>query len=167
MPRRGDPIREWREGYARRWLYIDYKPLSDAPFRASVEPIFDEPIFDDLRIARTTLSPGVTFRDEELVKDGENSFALLTSCSKDLVITHHGRDLRLGRGDATLLHLCITGSVGSRQEFSYIPLIIPHAELEARVVHVSDAVMQRLPQRSEAMQLMRAYIRALERGRLN
>jgi hypothetical protein len=69
-------IREWREQYARRILNIDFKPLSDSPFRASVVPIFD-----DLRIMRTAINPGVTFRDEELVRDGDDSYWLMIAQS--------------------------------------------------------------------------------------
>src|SRR5206468_1684878 len=105
-----DPIREWREQYARRWLSIDFEPLSDAPFRASVESIFD-----DLRVVRVVLSPGVTFRDEELVKDGQDAFGLMISESRSLDITHRGDDLRLGHGEATLMHVCAPGTVASRQ----------------------------------------------------
>jgi AraC-like DNA-binding protein len=154
-----DPIREWREGVARRWLNIDFLPLSDAPFRAFVKPIFEDP-----RIAHFGHSPGVTFRDEDLVKDGDNSFSLLISQSRNLDVMHQGRDLRLGPGDATLLHVCRTGSVGSRQDIRYIALMIPPPELAARSAHLDDAVMQRLPRRTEALQLLRAYLRALERG---
>ena len=60
-----DPIRKWRDEYARRVLNLDFKPLSDGSFRATVEPIFQ-------RIVRTTHSPGVTFRGEALVKDGDD-----------------------------------------------------------------------------------------------
>jgi AraC-like DNA-binding protein len=155
-----DPIREWREGFARRWLNIDFLSLSDAPFRAFVKPIFE-----DLRIAHFGLSPGVTFRDEDLVKDGDNSFSLLISQSRNLDVIHQGRDLRLGPGDATFLHVCRTGSVGSRQDIRYIAVMIPPPELAARSAHLDDAVMQRLPRRTEALQLLRAYFRALERGR--
>jgi hypothetical protein len=102
-----DPIREWREQHARRVTNLDFEPLSDAPFRASFELIFDHP-----RIVRAAFSPGLTFRDEETVKDGDDAFSLLTSLSSKLDVSHQGRDLRLGRGDATLLHMCKTGSVG-------------------------------------------------------
>jgi AraC-like DNA-binding protein len=155
-----DPIREWREGFARRWLSIDFRPLSDAPFRASVKPIFE-----DLRIARVVLSPGVTFRDEDLVKDGDNAFSLCISQSKNLNVTHQGRELQLAHGDATLLHVCTTGSVGSREEIRYIAVMIPPPELAARSAHRDNAVMQRLPRRTEALQLLRAYLGALEKGR--
>jgi AraC-like DNA-binding protein len=159
---RFDPIRAWREQYARRCLNIDFEPLSDAPFHASFEPIFE-----DLRIARTKLTPGVTFRDEDLVKDGDDAFSLMISQSRNLEVTHQARDLRLVYGDATLLHVCATGRVGSHQSFGYLTVLIPQPELETRGSRLGDAVMQRLPRRSEALQLLRGYIRSLEKSRLN
>ena len=154
-----DPIREWREQYARHRLGIDFKPLSDGPFTAIFQPISEE-----LRIVRNVLSPGVNFRDTELVKDGNDSFALLITQSKNIHITHQGRDLHLSRGDATLLHVCATGSVGSPETFGYISALIPFAELVASVPRFDEAITRRIPQRSEALQLLRTYIRAVEKG---
>jgi hypothetical protein len=51
-----DPIREWREQYARHHLRVDFEPLLGSTFRASVMSIFPE-----LRIVRATLSPVFSF----------------------------------------------------------------------------------------------------------
>ncbi|NRP75670.1 HTH-type transcriptional activator RhaS [Ensifer psoraleae] len=162
MAAKRDPIHRWREEYARRWLSIDFTPLSDTPFRVSVEPIFD-----DLRIARTSFSPGITFRDKELVKDGDNAFSLLISPTRNLEIKHRGRELRLGIGDATPLHVSDTGTVGSGEDFAFISVLIPCLELEDRVAHPDDAVMRRLPRNSEVLRLLRHYIRSLETSHFN
>lgn len=74
-----DPIREWHEQHARRVTNLDFEPLSNAPFRASFELIFDDP-----RIVRAAFSPGLTFRDQQLVKDGDDAFSLVTSLSNKL-----------------------------------------------------------------------------------
>src|SRR5690349_733069 len=39
-----------------------------------------------------------------------------------------------------------------------------HAELLERVTHVDDLVVQRVPRRADVSQLLRGYIRSLERG---
>jgi len=161
MAAQSDQIREWREQYARRWLSIDFEPLTDAPFRALVEPVFEDP-----RIVRLGLSPGYSFRDDDLVRDGNEAFSLMFSLSRSLDITHHRHELRLGRGDATLLHVCETGAVGSRQDFGCMTVLIPQSEFETRVARPDDAVMRHLPRRSEALQLLRAYLRSIERNRL-
>lgn len=161
MSAQRDLVREWCELYARRCLRIDFEPLPDVPFRASVQPIFEE-----LRVVRSRLSAGRSLRDEELVKDGDDSLSLLISLSRDICIDHQGREQRLGVGDATLLHVCATGSVGSRQDFEFIPILIPYPELVERGVRLDDAVMQRMPRRSEALQLLRSYVLTLEKGRI-
>ena len=156
-----DPVREWREQIARHLLGLDFKPLSDAPFKATVQPIFE-----DLRIVRAAFSPGITLRDAELIKrDPDISFAVLIAQSGNIFVKHHGRDLQLGCGDATLLHSRATGDVGSPEEFSYMPVLIPHAELATRVPRFDQAIARRIPRQSEALQLLRVYIRALKNGR--
>jgi AraC-like DNA-binding protein len=154
-----DPLPEWREQVGRLVLRLDFKPLSDVPFAASVNPIFEEP-----RIVRTVLSPGIVFRDADLVKDGNDSFALLIGRSKNIFITHQDRDLRLGRGDATLLHNCAIGTVGSAEELDFVPVMIPYADLAARAACFENAIARKLPRQSEALQLLRAYVSALEKG---
>jgi AraC-like DNA-binding protein len=155
-----DPVREWREQIARHLLGLDFKPLSDAPFKATVQPIFQ-----DLRIVRAAFSPGITFRDADLIKkDPDSSFAVLIAQSGNIFVKHHGRDLQLDCGEATLLHSCATGDVGSPEEFSYMPVLIPHAEL-ATVARFDEAIARRIPRQSEALQLLRVYIRALKNGR--
>ena len=108
-----DKLREWRSQVAREMLDIDFEPLSDAPFLATVNPLFEGSV-------RLRHSPGRTFRDEELVRDGRNHFALILSESDNLDVVHRHRDLRRGRGDGTLMHVCETGSIGSRGNVQYL-----------------------------------------------
>jgi AraC-like DNA-binding protein len=135
---------------------IDFKPVPGVRFHASVVPI--------LHGMRTTLSAGFTFRDEELVKDGaSDAFSLVISRANRLEVAQLGHDVRLGRGDATLLQVCETGHVGSAEDFEFIAQLIPHAEIAARGVCLDGAVMQRLPARTEALQLLRSCIRSVEK----
>jgi len=154
-------IREWREQYARRVARIDFEPLGDAPFRTSFRMIFE-----DLRMVREALSPGLTFRDNELVKDGDDTFSLVIAQSRGLDFAHQGRELWIGRDEATLLRLSEIGSAGSRYAFGYVTVLIPPAELAARGTCPDGTIMRRVPRQSESLQLLRAYIRTLERGRL-
>jgi AmiR/NasT family two-component response regulator len=63
MAMQRDPVREWREQYARCCLRVDFEPLPGTTFHASVKPIFP-----DLGIIRTASSPGFVFRDEDLLR---------------------------------------------------------------------------------------------------
>jgi len=116
---------------------------------------------------RLTLSPGLSFRDDELVKDGEDAFGLIISRSRNLEITHQGHDLKLCQGDATLLHVCKTGTVGSRQDFGLLSVLVPGQQLMARCAGRDCAVMQRVPRVSESLQLLRGYLCTLEKHPLN
>jgi hypothetical protein len=74
-----DPIREWREQYARRYLRVDFESLAGTPFHASVKPTFPE-----LRIIRARISPGFLFRDEDLLRDGDGSVGFIVAQSGEL-----------------------------------------------------------------------------------
>jgi AraC-like DNA-binding protein len=156
-----DPIREWREQYARRYLRVDFEPLSGSAFHASVKPIFPE-----LRIVRMTLSPGFLFRDYDLLRDGDDRIGFVVAQSGELTARHLGREILLTPGDATLMMMGATGGVGWCESSTLFDMLIPPAEWETRGVRPEDVLMQRLWGKSDAMQLLRRYIRCLERSGL-
>jgi len=127
-----------------------------------VKPIFEEP-----RVVRTRLSPGFVFRDEDLVRDGDDKFGFLISQARGLDAAHDGREVWLGYGDATMMQASRPGSAGARESFGFVEVMVPPADWEARSARPSDAIMRRLPRRSEALQLLQGYIRSLEKSRLN
>jgi AraC-binding-like domain len=118
-----DPIREWREQYARRILRVDFEPSPDSAFHASVKPIFRE-----LRVVRAALSPGFLFRDEDLLRDGDDSFGFVVAQSREITARHLGREVRLAPGDATVMTMGATGGVGWRESFALLDMLIPRAE---------------------------------------
>src|SRR5262245_1368138 len=164
VARERDPVREWREHYARSCLNLDFKPLTDAPFHAAVVPIL--PVFQELRIVRTALSPGAVFRDDELVRDGDDNFGFLISQSRELDAVHQGHEVQLGLGDATMMQASATGSLGSHESFGFIEVMIPPVEWDVRGARPHNALMRRLSRVSDGMKLLRAYIRSLETMKL-
>lgn len=156
-----DSIREWREQYGRYCLDVDFEPLNSASFHASITPICEKP-----PIVRTAISPGFAFRDADLVLDGDSNLRFLISQSRDLDITHEGRDVRLGLGDATVMQASEPGRIGSHKSFGFLEVMVPPAEWDARGACSGAALMQRLSGKSEAVRLLRGYIRSLERMRL-
>src|SRR5262245_45650293 len=111
-------INDWREQYARQVARIDFKPLADVPFRTSFKMIFEE-----LRMVREALTPGLTFRDAELVRDGNDNFLLMIGQSRQLDFAQQGREISVGRDEATLLRASEIGSAGSRHPFGYITVM--------------------------------------------
>jgi AraC-like DNA-binding protein len=152
----GDPIREWREQYARSCLRVDFEPLPGSTFHASVKPILPE-----LRIVKAALSPGFLFRDEDLLRDGDDSIGFVVAQSRELTATHLGREIRLAPGDATMMLMSATGGVGWRESSVLFDMLIPPAEWEARGARPEDGLMQRLWGKSEVVRLLRGYIRSL------
>ncbi len=153
-------IHEWREQYARCMLKLDFEPVPDTLLQVSTKPIFD-----DIRIAQSSFSPGFTIRDAELIKDGDDSFALLISQSKRIDV-RKWRSFQLGCGDAALMRISDPGLLGSAESFKYVAMLVPFTELQARVADVGTMVAERVPRSSEALQLLHAYIRTIEKGRL-
>ena len=154
-----DTIREWREQYARCCLNVNFEPLPGTTVHASVKPIFS-----DLGIVRTACSPGFIFRDEDLLQDGESGFGFIIAQSQELTVRASGHEVRLGPGDATLIPADAIGGVASRESYSFFDNLIPLAEWEARGARPEDGVLQSLWGKSDAMQLLRRYIRSLERS---
>lgn len=158
MAVRSDPVREWREQYARYCHHLDFAPMANAPFHHSVKPIFSAP-----RIIRTTLSPGFIFRDADLVRDGDDGVSLVIAQSAKLDIAHRGREVRLRRGEATVLQADAPGRCGAREGFVVSEIMVPPAEWEIRGGRPGDALMQPIRRNSDALRLLRGYIRSVER----
>jgi hypothetical protein len=91
-------------------LKIDFEPLPDSTFHASVKPIIPEP-----RIIRATLSSGFLFRDEDLLRDGDDSIGFVRAQTRELTAGHLGREVRLAPGDATMMLMGATGGVSWRE----------------------------------------------------
>lgn len=159
MTAKRDPIREWREEYARCMLQLDFEPVPDTRFHASTEPLVD-----GLRIVRSSFSPGFTYRDAELARKGDDSFALLISRSRNISVKKW-RHFELGQGDGALMRISDPGALGSTESFRYVAMMIPFRELQARLANVDGLVAERISKTSEGMQLLRGYIRALSTGR--
>jgi AraC-like DNA-binding protein len=161
MAMQRDPVREWREQYARCCLNVDFEPLPGTTFHASVKPIFPE-----LRIIRTASSPGFVFRDEDLLRDGNDSFELIVAQSPELNVAHQGSEIRLGPGDATIMQASATGRVGSRERFGFLEVLVSSAEWDTRGSRADDALMQHIDSNSDVLKLLRGYIKSLERSAL-
>lgn len=59
--------------------------------------------------------------------------------------------------------MCKTGTFGSREEFGYLNVLVRPSEIEARGARLDGAVMRCLSRHSDSVQLLRGYIRSLER----
>ncbi len=152
-------IRDWRAWFGREMFNLDFEPVSDAPFRASLNPFLD-----GMRIVKADFSPGLTIRSKELSGDGDADYGLLIARSKHLHAAQRGRDVALKAGEATLLRVSDPGSVGAQEQFGFITLMMPFADLEARARGIGNLVARRIHRRSEGLDLLRSYVRSAERN---
>src|SRR5262249_51453878 len=131
-----DPFREWQEQYSRSGTRCSFKPETDAPFYSSVESVCNSP-----RIVRSTLSPGLIFRDKKMVRDGDDNVSLVVSLGRALTINHRKREARLARNEATIMQADAPGSAGTRQRFAVLEVSIAQREWESRNARPGDVLM--------------------------
>jgi AraC-like DNA-binding protein len=151
-----DPLREWQERYSRSGTRLGFKPETDAPFCSSVESICNSP-----RIVRSTLSPGLLFRDRKMVRDGDDNVSLVVSLGRALSVRHRKREACLARNEAIIFQADAPGSAGTRQRLSVLEVSIAQREWEARNTRPGDMLMNVINRNSQTLSLLLGYIRVL------
>lgn len=151
-----DPIREWQERYSRCGTQVGFKPETDVPFYSSVESICNSP-----RIARSTLSPGLLFRDTKMVRDGDDNVSLVVSLGRALSISHRKREACLARNEAIIMQADASGSIGTRSQFAVLEVSIAQREWDSRNTRPGDVLMNVINRNSQTLALLLGYIRAL------
>lgn len=156
MPHDVQPLKVWREEVARAVLALDFKPLGDAPFHAETTPLLAS---KSVQVLRWRHTPGHTFRDEALVKDGLSAYALVVPERSIEYAQRHGSG-RLRAGEATLLNTAEPGSLGSPSPSCYVALVVPDvAEIDGGLVE--PLLGKTWPRTLPALRLLRAYLSAL------
>lgn len=161
MVARRDPIQTWRDRIGRSLLNLDFKVISDAPFHTTFKPLNV-----GLRAAQQTFSPGFTFRDNELVKDGDDAISLIICQSKQMDVVQGEHKVRLRRGEALLLPHDAPGMLGAESDHKFIAVSIPRADLLARDSRINDRVLLRAPRQSEILLLLQDYLEAIGKRQL-
>jgi len=157
MPR--DPFREWRESYARYGTDLAFKPDKGSRFWSAVQPVCASP-----RVVRTRLSPGLVFRDRRMVNDGNDNINLAVSFESDLNLHQAGRDVCLGRHEATIMLADEPGTAATRREFNVLEISMSRTDWRARGANPGDALLKAVDRRSESLRLLTSYIAALAKA---
>ena len=150
-------LRTWREEYARQMIRLDFEPIPDTRFIVAMQPVVP-----GMRMLRSAFSPGFTLRDDDLIKDGDDSIGIVISRSNRIDVVKK-QEFQLRQGDAAMLRVDEAGRLGSVESFQYVALMVPAIELKHRGV---DSESERfLSRKFEGLQLLRSYISALEKQR--
>ena len=150
-----DPLREWQERYSRSGTRLGFKPETDERFFSSVQSIGDSP-----RIVRSTLSPGLLFRDRKMMGDRDDNVSLVVSLGRSLSITHRKREACLARNEAILFQADAPGSAGTRQRFAVLEVSTAQREWESRNARPGD-VLARVIHCNQSLALLVGYIRSV------
>jgi AraC-like DNA-binding protein len=152
---RRDPASDWQERYACYGTQLAFRPVDNTRIASSVQPICNVP-----RIVRTSLSPGLVWRDRGMVRDGNDNINLAVSFENDLNLRQHGREISLRRNQATIMQADAPGAAGTRRQFKVLEVSIPQPEWRLRS-SADLALMQVIDRNSESLKLLLGYLGAL------
>ena len=150
----------WREQIGRRLINLDFEPSPRERFRALIEPLFHH---DGLRVTRSRISAGVTFRDKSMVGDGEYTRSLLFADHGRLTVTHQGREITLRQGEATVVENWMPGRVGSDTTFAFAAVVLPVADGNSSCPGLDRVLGKPIWRNDGTLKLIRDYIRILRR----
>lgn len=151
-----DPLGEWQERYSRNGTRLGFKPETDAPFFSSIQSICDLP-----RIVRSTLSPGLLFRDRKMTGDGDDNVSLVVCLGRAHTIGHRKRDACLARREAILFQADAPGRAGTKQQFAVLEISTAQREWELRNKRPGDVLMKVINRDSQTLALLLGYVRTL------
>ena len=149
---------EWQESYACYGTELAFKPEANTRVSSSVQPVCLSP-----RVVRTALSPGLVFRDSGMVRDGNDNINLAVSFEHGLDLCQHGREICLGRNEATIMQADAPGTAATRRQFKVLEVSIPQPEWRMRAPHPGDALMKVISGHSESLKLLVGYVGVLSK----
>jgi AraC-like DNA-binding protein len=156
LPER-DRLAVWREVIGRQVVRLDIEPISDRPLDSEVYLR----VLPGLSLMSGTISDHRVARTRELITDANDDLRLEVRCTGGESIVQGGREVVLGRGDATLVSCAeLMTAVQSRGRF--LGLHLPRAALAALVPNVEDAAISRIPRDTQALRLLVSYVGVLQ-----
>ena len=145
----------WRESFVRGIVHADIEPLSIAPFHADAT-------LRASRGLRTLALKGSSMRFQRLkasLADGDDSIGLIVCSPNRSQLSQRGREIELCSGDAlAILH-------SEPATVTYVDgllfgLAVPRDALAQRVADIESLAMRLIPQRTEALRLLMAYLKS-------
>ena len=151
-------IGTWREEICRHLLTLDFEPAADRQFRGSLSALLDA---NGVRISQIGHTPGHAHRDRRLARDGTDTVAFLLASGGAMHVSHSGREVQLGPGQATLLRNWEPGRVALTRQVNYTAVLIPNSALRSDAI---DALIARRLPGATALNLMKSYVSSLRTG---
>jgi AraC-like DNA-binding protein len=150
-----ESLSTWRDVFGRRAVRIDVEPLSDVPFRAEARLR----VLPGLRIIGCVTTPVRNRRTRAMAADGDDGFGLFVNLGECAGASQRGREATLRAGDAMLISH--EPSIVMPSPAGHLGVIVPRVALASRVRNPDDSILRRIPRRTEALRLLRGYLRLL------
>jgi AraC-like DNA-binding protein len=144
----------WRDFFSREICHVDIEPQTDATIDADATML----MLPGIGLGWcNSYTPACWTRTADLVKDGNDSYALVMPVSGTMVRSQLGRDLKVDSGEAVgILHAEPASIIFNK--LSHIALMMPRAALSPLVANLEDTATRPIPRGNEALRLLRRYI---------
>jgi AraC-like DNA-binding protein len=152
-----DRLSQWREMYGRKFLRLEHEPLSDLSFEVDLA-VRKLP---DCGIASVRISPLRVGRTRELVSDGNDGLTFQLSSSAG-VARQLGREIEIDAGQAIAMSNADVGTFDFPLASRVLALSLSRGRLAALVRNLEDTLVRAVPNDSQAVALLKAYVAALD-----
>ncbi len=149
-------LEAWQETFGRKVVGIDTAPLSDMPFRVDLTVR----ALPGLTVIHQDHTPVLMARTRGLIADGDDGVALGIPLGGSLA-RQNGREEAIDAGDAVFLSNADAGTNSFTTPSTLIGLVAPRAALAPRLHCGGDVVMRRISRDTEALRLLKLYLRTL------
>jgi AraC-like DNA-binding protein len=89
-----------------------------------------------------------------MVNDGNDNINLAVSFERDFNLSQRGREVCLGRNEATIMQADTPGTAATRRQFKVLEISISQREWRMRSRHPGDAAMKVISRDSETLKLL-------------
>jgi AraC-like DNA-binding protein len=153
-------LRVWRDEIGRRLLSMEFRPLSNKPFRAAITPVFGH---EGVRAVRQSVPAGVLYRDAELVRQGaQENYAIVYSRKGEFDACLERREVHLGAGQATLLDGFQAASGGAAWPHTVTIVQVPMYLVRAEVPNIDLLLARPIHHRCGGLRLLKGYLNLIE-----
>jgi len=149
-------LEAWQEMFGRKVVGIDTAPLSDMPFRVDLTVR----VLPGLTVIHQDHTPMRMARTRGLIADGDDGVVLGIPLSGSFA-RQNGREEAIHAGDAVFLSNADAGANSLTTPSTLIGLAVPRAALATRLQWGGDVVMRRISRDTEALRLLKLYLRTL------
>lgn len=147
----------WREFWGRSFFGADIEPMRDAPFHVEVTARF----LPEVGLVSAACSPSRFSCVPAMVTDDTDTIGLVVG-SEDMVVRLHGREVDVEAGYAIAMATTNAATMSWHSSPRFRSILVSRAALAPLLPDLDEAVMQPLPQRSEALRYLLGYMRFLE-----